>query len=186
MWGDIIEVWKDIEGYEGLYQVSNLGRVRGLDRMVFNKRGSKTIVNGRILKQKTDRYGYKCVCLSKDSKSKHFAVHRLVAQAFIPNPENKPTVNHINEIKDDNRVDNLEWMTVAENNQYGTRNQRMGKTQQRAVIQYTLSNDYIAKYESIQEASIKTNMSEAAIINICKGRQKHPKRYIWRYVNDRT
>lgn len=102
------EIWKDIEGFEGLYQVSNLGRVRSFH----NWRGTKN----RILKQNTDRGGYLWVRLSKNKKSYFKLIHRLVANTFIPNPENKKTVNHKNGDKLDNRTKNLEWLTQSENN----------------------------------------------------------------------
>ena len=102
------EVWKPIKGYEGLYEISNLGRVKSL-----NYRGTG---KGKILKNIEDRKGYLKVCLTKNGRHKIFRVHRLVAEAFIPNPENKPCVDHINTIKNDNRIENLRWVTNKENN----------------------------------------------------------------------
>ena len=118
-----MEEWKDVVGYEGLYEVSNLGNVRGVDRIVQYKNSYKTI-KGKV---KTPRYypdGYTSVILSKDGYKKQYFVHRLVAYAFIPNPDNLPCINHINEIPDDNRVENLEWCTIQYNNTYGTRIKR--------------------------------------------------------------
>ena len=102
-----IEIFKDIPGYEGLYQVSNIGRVKSLPR-------NGTINKERILNQENSK-GYKRVSLNKNNKAKHFSVHRLVAEAFIPNPLNKPQIDHINTVKDDNRVINLRWCTAKEN-----------------------------------------------------------------------
>lgn len=99
------EIWKDVEGYEGLYQVSNKSRVRS-----FAKYDS-----GIIMKQTKEGCGYLQIQFKKDGKIKHYKVHRMVAKAFIPNPENKPFVNHINGIKTDNRIENLEWVTSSEN-----------------------------------------------------------------------
>lgn len=107
-------VWQDIEGYEGLYQVSDLGEVRGVDRYVDLPRGKKRLVKGRILKQRINNYGYLDVRLSKKSTTKTFFVHRLVASAFIPNPDNKPQVNHLG-LKSQNTPDLLEWTDASGN-----------------------------------------------------------------------
>jgi hypothetical protein len=109
------EIWKDVNGYEGYYQVSNIGNVRSLDRP------STSPVNkielGTQLKPSIKR-GYSCVVLQKDGERKHTSIHRIVAQAFICNRENKPQVNHINGVKSDNRAKNLEWATSSENIQH--------------------------------------------------------------------
>ena len=118
---DIIEEWRDVVGFEGAYQVSNLGRVRSLDRNIpYINNGTPTVLHmkGRILKLKPDRDGYHRVSLKCGKKIKLAGAHRLVAQAFIPNPNNLPCVNHIDCNKANNCVDNLEWCTVAYNNQY--------------------------------------------------------------------
>ena len=105
------EIWIPIEGYEGLYAVSSLGKVYSFH-------------SKRLISPKKSKAGYLRVTLSKNNQQRVFAVHRLVALAFIPNPCLKPTVNHINEIKTDNRVENLEWATIAEQNVHGTRIER--------------------------------------------------------------
>lgn len=109
------EIWKPIKGYEGLYEVSNLGRVRSLDREIIYKNGAKHIHKGKILKLQYDRYGYLYITLNNKCDTKKCTVHRLVAEAFIPNVDNKPCIDHINTIKDDNRVENLRWVTYKEN-----------------------------------------------------------------------
>lgn len=111
------EIWKDIEGYEGSYQVSNTGLVRSLDR----RRTDGVLIHGRMLAQSADQDGYLVLGLSLDGKSKTVKVHRLVAKAFIDNPDNLPEVNHIDEDKTNNNVDNLEWCTNAYNLTYGHR-----------------------------------------------------------------
>lgn len=116
------EVWKDIAGYEGAYQISNFGRVKSLEREVnirlFNVGLTKRKVPELIRKQIIYKNGYVGVQLHKQQKVKLHLIHRLVAQAFLPNPENKPEVNHKNGDKLDNRVENLEWVTASENEQH--------------------------------------------------------------------
>lgn len=120
------EIWKDIKGYEGKYQVSNLGRIKVLN---YKRSGQE-----HIMATKNNK-GYCEIRLAKDGKRKDFIVHRLVAQAFIPNPNNLPQVNHIDENKTNNCVNNLEWCTQAYNNSYGTRLER---------VSATLKNKYMA------------------------------------------
>ena len=119
------EIWKAIEGYEGLYEVSNTGKVRSLDRRIFAKLGSKTWkfvdIHGTIVKQSPNRDGYLRVMLSKKNKSIDYFVHRLVAAAFVDNPNGYSEVNHKDEDKSNNYMTNLEWCSRRYNNMYGTR-----------------------------------------------------------------
>jgi hypothetical protein len=114
------EIWKDIKGFEGLYQVSNLGRFKSLARPSTDNKKRKTKYMGtdRILNYKALKDGYQRVNLVKDSKVHYLRAHRLISEAFIPNPENKPHINHINGVRDDNRLENLEWVTHQENAQH--------------------------------------------------------------------
>ena len=109
------EIYVDISGYEEYYQVSNYGNVRSLDRVIKEKTGKTQTIKGRVLKQRTNPGGYCYIGLRKNGTKATFAIHQLVAQAFIPNPDNKRTVNHISGIKTDNNVNNLEWATYSEN-----------------------------------------------------------------------
>lgn len=109
-------MWKDIKGYEGLYQVSTDGEVRSLDRYEKSKGNSTRLRKGKIRTLSVDKDGYKKIGLWKDSKVKHFKVHRLVAETFIENPHNYPVVNHIDGNKENNSIENLEWCTVRDNN----------------------------------------------------------------------
>lgn len=129
------EIWKDVPGYEGQYQVSNIGRVRSLDRI----KPDGIFQHGIIRKTHLDACGYELVALRKNNKTKHWSVHRLVATAFIPNPYNLPQVNHKDEIRNHNTVDNLEWCTIEYNQRYGHRRQRssessIGEKNARAIL----------------------------------------------------
>jgi hypothetical protein len=109
------EIWKDINGYEGFFMISNQGRVKSLDRVIEHTNHGLCLIKGKLRKLPISDKGYHKVGLNKDGKTKKFAVHRLVAQAFIPNPESKPQVNHIDGVKTNNNVSNLEWVTNYEN-----------------------------------------------------------------------
>ena len=109
------EKWKDIEGYEGIYQVSDGGRIRSVDRVVISKNGVKREVKGQLMKQSTSKYGYKVIILRKDGIKKNHRVHRLVAESFINKEKGKTLINHKDGNKRNNRVENLEWCTNSEN-----------------------------------------------------------------------
>lgn len=152
------EIWKDIEGYEGYYQVSNLGRVRSLDR---NQRyeSVKTPytrkLKGRVLSQMTTKLGYKKLTLAINQNYKNMPVHRLVAKAFLPNEKNLPCVNHINENPSDNMVENLEWCTHKYNSNYGTVRQRISKSNGIPVRAYSFTSNKVYKYDSISKCSFE-------------------------------
>ena len=167
------EIWKDVKGFEGLYQVSDMGRVRSLDRTVQSKRGWHKFVKGIILKQAKHHYGYLQVSLRRNNQSKSVWVHSLVAQAFIPNPDNLPIINHKSEIKTDNRVENLEWCDVRYNNRYGTKASRISAAQRndpkKSIPVHQIdkaSGQIIASYPSIAEASRQTGIYEGSIMAI--------------------
>lgn len=116
-----MEVWASVKGFEGQYEVSNIGNIRSIDRYVDHYKGGKRLYKGTSKNVRLNRYGYLRCNLKDSGKRYDFSVHRLVALAFIPNPENKEQVNHINGIKTDNRVENLEWCTSSENNIHATK-----------------------------------------------------------------
>lgn len=159
----MIEIWKDIEGYEGLYEVSSYGRVRSLQRTRKGSYGSIRIVYEKILNHKIDKDGYHTVSLSKEGKMKYIRVHRLVAQAFIPNPDNLPQVNHRDEDKSNNCVENLEWCDAKYNSNYGTAKERMLNTKlNNGIIKNVFpkglkSSDPKLYYKIRYETKIKNN-----------------------------
>lgn len=177
------EKWTDIVGYEGYYKISNLGNVKSCKRIIKHGLGNADrTIKPRIIKPYNDNHGYHMVSLSKDGKAKKHKVHRLVAEAFISNPKNKPTVNHLNEIRNDNRVENLEWATFKENNNYGSHNERVSKTLSRPIEQLDKNDNKISIFESVREASLATGIH---IMNI-KSCLSHDNRnfaggYKWRY-----
>lgn len=175
----IKEVWKDIKDYENLYQVSNLGNVRSLDKYV-NGKNSKRLVKGKILSLFDDKDGYKIINLYKNKKIKQFRVHRLVAEAFIPNPNHLPQINHLDENKENNKINNLQWITLVDNCNYGTRNQRISKK----VNQYDLNGNYIRTWDSIIQVEKKLNIFHSRIIEVCKGQRRQIGGYKWRYSNE--
>ena len=180
------EEWKDIEGYEGLYQVSNMGRVRSLDRIIVYKDGRVWNCKGRILKNVKGKNGYLYVNLSKvGNVGKPQNIHRLVAIAFIPNPDNLPQVNHKDEDKTNNTVDNLEWCTAKYNCNYGTAKERQKSKVSKQIMGINKINGYIITFQSAKEAERKTGINCSHISSCCKGRKKYKSAggYIWMYID---
>lgn len=178
----MIEEWRPVKGYEGFYEVSNMGNVRSLDKIDKNGRSLK----GKILKQCIVQ-GYHVVGLSLDGSLKQVKVHRLVAESFIPNNDGLPQVNHKNEDKHDNRACNLEWCTTLYNLNYGTRNERISKkqrnrTDQRKPIQQIKDGVVIATYPSRNESARQTGFLKNAIGNAVTGRTKTAYGYEWKYL----
>ena len=175
------EIWKDIEGYEGYYMVSNMGNVKSVERTARIGNGYRT-VHERILKPRKNNDGYPYVNLCKDGNVKTCTIHRLVAQAFIPNPQSLPQVNHIDENKENNHVDNLEFCDIVYNCNYGTRNQKISKP----VIAIDKVTGLIVEFASVHEAERKLGIAHQNICACLKGRCKSCGGFQWYYTNADT
>lgn len=151
------EIWKPVKDYENLYKVSNLGNVKSLDRVITDKNGKVKLIKGKIHKLYLTHSGYLSIGLYKNSEQKIFRVHRLVADAFIPNPKNLPQVNHIDENKENNCVNNLEWCTVSEN---GLRKSKKGE---KKILQYDKEGNFIKEWDSIKKASLELNIKYSTL-----------------------
>lgn len=172
-----MEVWKDIEGYEGYYQISNFGRVKSLKRKVWvSKRQIYRELSERILKQGEDPNGYFRVVLNESAISKTFKVHRLVAIHFKENPKKLPFVNHKDENSKNNHYTNLEWCTPKYNANYGTRNKRMAEAKEKTVIQTTLDGIFVREWKSIKELGI-AGFNQGNVSSCCLGKRKTHKGY---------
>lgn len=165
------EIFKPVKGYEKRYEVSNFGRV-------------KSSINGKILKPEITKNGYCRVDLYDDNgKHKHRLVHRLVLEAFVPNPNNYPQGNHKDEDKTNNHVENLEWCTPQYNSNYGTRGQRISEKQNKKVAKLDTSGNVLATYKSTLEAAEQNPGTHSQNISaVCRGLNKTHKGFVWAYV----
>ena len=184
-----MEEWRDISGYENLYMVSSYGRIKSLGN------GCSNASKEKILKPFIDNRegkGYLRVTLCKNGKTKRFQIHRLVADAFIPNINNYEQINHKNELKDDNRVENLEWCDQKYNNSFGTRIERIVKAntnhpnKSKSVLQYDLKGNFIKEWESTMEIDRQLGFAHTHISDCCYGRYKQSYGYKWEYKMGRN
>ena len=159
-----------VKGFEGFYEVTSDGLVISLRRHA-------------LMKPKIDRYGYAVVRLTKGECIRHVAIHRLVAEAYLPNPDRKPCVNHIDENKLNNSVENLEWVTVKENDNHGTRNKCMAKTKCKAPVERLPSDGKTQRFDGVKDASRCTGINRCQIAKCCQGKAKTAGGYEWRYAN---
>lgn len=176
----MVEEFRPIEGYEGLYEVSNLGRVRSVDRWV-NINGGKKFIKGGVLKPRPNKNGYLMVGLYKEGKVKRCYIHRLVAQAFIPNPENLPCVNHKDENPSNPVETNLEWCTQAYNINFGTHTERMIEKKSKKVQAFNKKGELVFEFPSTQEAE-RNGFDHSNISHCCLGKQKSAYGYVWKYA----
>lgn len=200
------EEWKDlifkengmIHNYKGIYKISNMGKIKRLEKINKDKRSKKTIEEHYI--SGTNINGYVMVKLCKNAKTERKLVHRLVAMVFIPNPQEKPHINHKNGRKNDNRAENLEWCTPLENNKHAwatglidkEKMKKIGekyvelncRNKKRPVCQFTKNGKMIRKFESIIEAEKQTGISNKNISSVCKNKRKTTGGYVWKYIQD--
>lgn len=206
------EIWKDVVGYEGLYQVSNLGRVKSLFRIITQNNGQGVIykrsVKERILKQFLNHMGYYVVMLAKDGVNKTLRVSRLVGMAFLPNPENKPEIDHIDGNPQNNNVNNLQWCTHKENSNNPVRKKRLStslkgkktrlgipysqeakemfsklhiRLRGRKVDQYTKEGVFIQSFDCMQNAQKATGIAKQSIFSCCVGKYKSAGGFVWKF-----
>lgn len=190
------EIWKDIKGYEGYFKISNLGRVMAIERYVKQGNGMR-YCKERIVPHHLNPFGYPCVTLCKEKKSKEHSIHRLIMEAFVPNPENKPHIDHINTDKTDFRISNLRWVTPKENsnnpitlqhcreNTYtDERNIKINAKKKELgilieVFQYTKDGVFVAHYESMQKAQAATGIYASQIRSVLDDNTQSAGGFMW-------
>lgn len=179
----IQENWLPIKGYEDLYEVSDQGNVRSIDRMIFQQ-GRFQRYKGSVISPFKNNGGYLCVRISKDNKKKSFTVHRLVAEAFIPNPNNLPQINHKNEDKTCNSVENLEWCDCRYNLMYGTLPEKRKSRCCQTICMYDKHGRFVRSIRSARDAERELGISHSTILDCCKGKAYSAGGFIWRFKRD--
>lgn len=192
------EIWKDIDGFEGRYQVSNFGNIKSVDKYIITRKAYNQRRNGILRKLQVSKNNYIFISLKKEGKQYNKYIHRLVAQAFIHNPENKCEINHIDCDKSNNHVSNLEWVTSSENKKHAFINNLMRGTClymnkintlskekcSKKICQYSLEGEFIRGYNSIKEASKKMGCTDVAIGNCANGKSKKSMGFLWKFANE--
>lgn len=165
-------MWKAIKDYEGVYEINELGEVRRVE-------------TGRILKGYIGSDGYPRVSLTVNCETKPFLLHRLIAIAFIPNPNNYPCINHKDENKSNNSLDNLEWCTYRYNLNYGTHNARANETRKKPILQYSKTGEFIREWKSVTDLNLETGIDMGHVTACCRGKRKTAGGYCWKYKNEK-
>ena len=189
----MIEIWKDIKGYENLYQISNMGRVKSLERIIIRCDNKTQTIKEKILKTRIGNNGYYTIILSKKGEIKKIDIHRLIAIAFIPNPDNKPCIDHINGDRTDNRIENLRWVTQKENINNPISISKMKNNHHlkntfgaehplsKPILQFTLDGKLVRKWESAVDIKKELGFNNCHISSCCNGKRKTANGYIWKY-----
>ena len=166
-----MEIWKDIPEYENLYQASNLGRIKSL------------ISKNKILKGHLNKKGYIRISLYRNGISKTYQVHRLVALTFLENPNNYPVINHKDENKQNNSVENLEWCTVKYNTNYGNGIKKQVNKRKRKIIQYDKNGKYIKTWDGLCDAEYELEITRKNIHKCCNNKRKTAGGFVWKYAS---
>ena len=183
----IEEIWKPVVGYEGIYEVSSLGRVKSCERTIVRSNGREINFSDKIMKPSINHKGYEIIDLRNKGNRQGGLVHRLVGKAFIENPYNKKQINHKNGIKTDNRVENLEWVTNQENIRHAYKsgirnNDLLAKSNRKKVDQLTLEGHLIKTFDSIEDAIKSTDVNN--ILAVCRGVRNKAGGFKWRYSTE--
>lgn len=180
------EQWKPIKGYEGMYEVSDHGRIRSVDRIGYKRHNSgcmaRYFYKGQIIRQRASELGYKTVGLSKNGKQKHFSVHRLVGFHFLEKPDGKDCINHIDANPSNNHVSNLEWCTQSENIQYAYDHGTKRPPHLKPVGQYDDDWNLIKVWEGQTAAARALGTHQANIMKVCYGEREHAGGFRWKFM----
>ena len=174
------EEWRPILGYEESYAVSSIGRVKSISR----KRANGATLKEKLLQPGINKYGYCSVSLCKNGLIKQYKIHRLVAIAFLPNPKELPLINHKNEIKNDNRVENLEWCDWRYNTNYGNCINQLKSQHINPIVQMDLLGNFVTKYPSAKEAGRTLKIDYRNICKCANGRYKTCAGFVWKWLKD--
>lgn len=174
------EIWKDVKGYKGIYQISNFGRVKSLARFIIVK-NHKRFLKEKMIKTNIDIYGYEYFIMNKNCHKKHCKIHRLVAETFLENPFNYTMINHKDENKQNNNVNNLEWCNAKYNLNYGNRSKKYMKP----VAMIDLNTNKIIKiFKSLKDVEIELKINHSKVSSVCHNHRKSAGGYKWKFLSE--